>query len=136
MPFELGGKYGNEAFDAETGMRIRSLGARGPEIETHFWKVELSDRNFEFSTSVMEKSDSGIYNVLLTPGRLFLSHINNPDIPLDDRRNLLKIVIDGLYFIFPTYFKAPICFRKGRPPASYGELGMWSEAELSRQAWH
>jgi hypothetical protein len=131
MPFERGGKYQNEAFDAETGMRIRSLGARGPEIENHVWKIEVSGQSFEFHTYVMEKSDSGVYSVLLTPNKSLLGYINNPDFPVDARKNILRVAIEGLYFIFPTYFTPPICFRKGRLPA-YGDHGMWSEAELSR----
>jgi hypothetical protein len=132
MPFELGGKYGNEAFDTETGMHIRSRGARGPEIESQSWQVEVCSQKFQFHTYVMENSDDGKRTILLTPDRSFLGFINDPEHPLEYRRNRLKVVIDGLYFIFPTYFRAPFCFLKGNPPASFGDRGLWGDVELSR----
>src|ERR1700759_387094 len=117
MPFELGGKYGNEAFDAETGMRIRSLGARGPEIETHFWKVEISDRTFEFSTSVMEKLDGSVYNVLLTPDKLFLNYINNRDVSLlIIGRMFSRLSLKGFISYSQPTSRRPFVFEGADPP--------------------
>lgn len=136
MPFSLVGKFQNEAIDSHPGVRLKSRGARGPEIERQIWAVEISGQEFEFETYILGEERDGIQEVLLSPSRQFIEYIDDHTALTEtDRMKLLRNIVEGLYFIFPTYFRAPFRFRKSYPIAAQSEAGQMRFGTIHGRVW-
>ena len=113
MAFALSGP--GTAVDDETGVSIRSLGARGPEIETHHWSANIGELNFEFTTEIGHDGDqlNGKRRVWIWPHVDLIDYLKGGPGELIQRNAIVDRMVEGIYFLFPTYFRLPIYFSKG-----------------------
>jgi hypothetical protein len=102
--------------DERAGIKIKSLGSRGPEIESHHWRVDTKDFSFELSTYVCDKSEAvrGIRKVLLSPTVKLLEYLMRGPGEAADRKAMIDNVQQGLKLLFRcSYFRDAFFFERG-----------------------
>ena len=116
MAFSLTGPRLREALDEETGIRIKTLGARGPEIENQTWQVSFGDLCFEFSTRVGDEDDNvgGKRRVRISPSLALIDYLNSGPGISSERKAHADRMVEGIAFLTPVvHFRLAIFFSKG-----------------------
>ena len=101
------------AEDRNAGIRIRSGGSPGAEIEYHVWHVEGPGFAFDLDTSVTSETVNNCRKVRLAPSIALIDYLlHGPGRP-EDRKAIVDGIEDGLRLLFPTSFRLPFFFERG-----------------------
>ena len=132
MTFVLSGLGNSEAFDEESGIRIQSLGMRGPEIANHDWRAVGNGIDFELSTYVDERGDlvRGKRRVWLFPSPELVDYLLNGPGSESERKVIINKVIEGVALLFASrVYLAPFFFERIRRPPE-----LWSGISPNKQS--